>query len=52
MGTLRQNPVLKARMEVVRGIETSPQFAMKYLERKRSQEFGVKAFLQTEQKLS
>lgn len=48
---LRQRPVLRARMEVVKGIETSPQFAMRYLERKRPDEFGPKAFVQTEQKV-
>jgi hypothetical protein len=48
---LRQRPVMLARIEVVRGIETSPQFAMRYLERKRPQEFGPKSYLQTEQKV-
>jgi Na+-translocating ferredoxin:NAD+ oxidoreductase RnfC subunit len=36
---LKQNPVLKARMEVIKGMKGNPALALKYLERKRSQEF-------------
>ena len=37
---LRQKPILRAREEVVKGIESSPEFAFKFLERKKKDEFG------------
>lgn len=36
---LRNRPVLKARQTVVKGLD-APEFALKYLERKRKAEFG------------
>lgn len=38
---LKQNPVLKARLTVVKAIETDPRMAFRYLERKRKGEFGM-----------
>lgn len=37
---LRNNPVLKARAEVVKGFTDNPDLALKYLERKRKNEFS------------
>ena len=39
---LRQRPILKARQEVVRGIDGDKHFALRYLEKKRRAEFGEK----------
>jgi hypothetical protein len=40
---LKQNPVLKARTELVKGLEGNPELALKYLERKRRDEFSPKS---------
>lgn len=37
---LKQKPILEARNTVVKAIKTNPELAFKYLERKRSKEFG------------
>lgn len=37
---LKLKPILKARQEVVNGIDKNPEFAMKYLEKKARDEFG------------
>ena len=39
---IRNKPILAARMEVVKGIDNNPEFALRFLERKRSNEFGPK----------
>jgi len=39
---LKQKPILKARQEVVKGLDNNPEFALKYLERKRKKEFGTR----------
>ena len=39
---LKNSPVLKARQVVVTGLNGNPELALKYLERKRSNEFAVK----------
>lgn len=39
---LKQGPNLKARQEVVKGLDGNPELALKYLERKLPEEFGVK----------
>lgn len=39
---LKQAPVLSARREVVKGIKNNPDLALKYLERKRKKEFGLR----------
>ena len=44
---LRENPILKARAEVVNGIEGNPEFALKYLTKKKRDEFGDKLDLTT-----
>lgn len=38
---LRERPTLKARKEVVSGIDNNPEFALKYLERKKKKEFST-----------
>lgn len=38
---LRNKPVLKARQEVVKGLDGDPEFSLKYLERKRRVEFAT-----------
>ena len=38
--SLRNKPVLKARQEVVKGLDGNPEFSLKYLERKKKQEFS------------
>jgi len=45
---LRQRPVLKARQEVVKGLDNNPEFSLKVLERLKGDEFSLK----TEQKLT
>jgi len=45
---LRQQPVLKARQEVVKGIENDKEFALKYLTKKAKSEFGDKLELSGE----
>lgn len=44
---LKKNPTLKARRCVVKEIETNPELAMKYLERKERDEFSTKSELNT-----
>jgi len=39
---LRLKPVLRARMELVHGLEGNPELSLKYLERKRKEEFSPK----------
>lgn len=39
---LKEKTILKARREVVIGLNKNPDFSMKYLERKKSAEFGSK----------
>jgi len=39
---LREKPVLLARQSVVKGLKESPDLALKYLERKRKNEFSLK----------
>lgn len=39
---LKERPILKARKEVVNGIEGNPEFALKYLERKKKAEFSLR----------
>lgn len=39
---LRNRPILLARQEVVKGLRDNPEFSLKYLERKRKQEFGLR----------
>jgi hypothetical protein len=39
---LRSKPILKARQEVVKGIENDKEFALKYLNKKKRDEFGDK----------
>lgn len=43
---LRNRPILKARQEVINGLEGNPEFALKYLERKLPDEFGTKQKLE------
>lgn len=38
---LKEKTILKARQEVVKGLDGDPDFALKYLERKRKKEFGL-----------
>ncbi len=38
---LKSRPVLKARQEVIDGLSGNPELALKFLERKRKDEFGV-----------
>lgn len=40
--SLRNKPVLMARQEVVKGFKWNPDLALKYLERKRKDEFSTK----------
>lgn len=39
---LREKPVLKARREVIKGLDGNPEFSLKYLERKRKNEFSLR----------
>lgn len=39
---LLESPKLKARQEVIKGLSNNPEFALKYLERKASNEFAIK----------
>ena len=45
---LRNKPVLLARQELIKGIKWSPEMALKYLERKRKNEFSLKQEIQQE----
>jgi hypothetical protein len=40
--SLRQKPVLKARQTVIKSLDEDPDMAMRYLERKRKDEFSTK----------
>ena len=40
--SLKNKPILKARQEVVRGLEKNPHFSLKYLERKKKDEFSLR----------
>jgi len=40
---LRQNPVYKARKTVIQALEKDPDIALKYLERKRKNEFSTRS---------
>lgn len=42
LDALRNKPVLKARQEVVKGLNNNPEFSLKYLERKRKAEFSLR----------
>ena len=39
---LRNKPNLKARQEIIKGLDGNPEFSLKYLERKLSDEFTIK----------
>jgi hypothetical protein len=39
---LKNNPIIKARQTINRAIETNPEIAFKFLERKKKDEFGLK----------
>lgn len=39
---LLQKPILKARQEVIKGLDNNPEFALKYLERKLPDEFSIR----------
>lgn len=39
---LRQKPILTARQEVVKGLANNPEFSLKYLERKKKDEFSLR----------
>ena len=40
---LKERPTMKARSEVVKGLENNPEFSLKYLERKRRKEFAIRS---------
>ncbi len=40
--SLKNRPILKARQEVIKGLEGNPEFALKYLERKLPDEFALR----------
>jgi len=48
---LRSKPVLTAREAVTKGVKDNPEFALKYLERKKSAEFGPKQKLEVDAKV-
>lgn len=39
---LKENPILKARISVIGGFKESPDLALRYLERKKKDEFSLK----------
>lgn len=39
---LKETTILKARTEVIKGLSNNPEFALRYLERKRKAEFGLR----------
>jgi hypothetical protein len=39
---LKESPILKARTELVKGLEGNPELALKFLERKKRDEFALK----------
>lgn len=43
---LKNKPILKARQEVIKGLDGNPEFALKFLERKMPDEFGAKQQVQ------
>ena len=45
---LRQMPILKAREELIRGLDGNPDLALKFLERKLKDEFGVRQEIKQE----
>lgn len=47
---LKQKPIFKARAEVVKGLENNPEFALKYLAKKKRDEFGDKLDITTDGK--
>ena len=47
---LKQKPIFKARAEVVKGLENNPEFALKYLAKKKRDEFGEKLDITTDGK--
>jgi hypothetical protein len=49
---LKNRPILKARQEVVKGLEDNPEFALKYLERKLPGEFSLKNTIINQQTIS
>lgn len=40
---LKQNPILKARQELVKGLEGNPELSLKFLERKLKSEFSTRS---------
>lgn len=42
---LKQKPILEARQEVVKGLKGNPEFALKFLERKKKDEFSLRTEL-------
>lgn len=38
---LKLKPILKARKEVIKGLDGNPEFSLKFLERKKRDEFGL-----------
>lgn len=48
---LRNKPVLIARQEVVKGMKDNPDLALKYLERKRKDEFSTKTEVNANSKI-
>ncbi len=43
---LKNKPILKARQEVVKGLDNNPEFSLKFLERKLPKEFCLKSKLE------
>lgn len=39
---LKENPILKARLSVMGGLQDNPELALKFLERKKKDEFSLK----------
>lgn len=40
--SLKERPILKARQEVVKGLSNNPELALKFLERKKKDEFSLR----------
>ena len=49
---LRNKPVLMARQEVVKGFRWNPDLALKYLERKRKNEFSLKTISENKNEIN
>jgi hypothetical protein len=49
---LKNKTILKARQEVVKGLENNPEFSLKYLERKRRNEFALKLENESKEEVS